>query len=74
MQPNERKSLAQQLEANPLFNELLEQLEAVAIEKMFAAKTEQDRIEAQASAHACRNFRADWQRLLTNNRPKKQVP
>ena len=70
----ERKGLAEQLKANPLFVELLDGLESSAVERMYSAKTEQDRITAQAAAHAARDFRADWQRLLTNNRPKKTVP
>lgn len=74
MTPEEYKGLAEQLKANPLFVELLERLEAAATERMFNAKSDLERVEAQAAARATRDFRADWQRLLTNNRPNKQVP
>ena len=73
MTPQERKNLAEQLEANPLFDELLSGLEQRAIERMIVADTEQKRLEAQIRVQVARDFRTDWKRQLSNNRERKKV-
>lgn len=73
MTKEERKKLAEQLEANPLFIALSEQIETNAIEQMLDAKTDDERRDAAYRVHAAREFRTDWQRLLTNNRERKTV-
>lgn len=71
MTPQERKSLAEQLAANPLTNEILGRIEKDAIEALILAKTEQDRIEMQHRVRAARSFRQDFQRELRNTQPQK---
>ena len=68
-----RRKLAEQLEANPLFTELLSQIETDAVERMIDAETDDARRDAAYRVQAAREFRSDWQRLLTNNRDRKTV-
>ena len=56
MTPRERKSLAEQLQANPLLNDILATIEKNAIEAMIYARTEQDRVECQWHVRAARQF------------------
>lgn len=71
MTPNERKSLAEQLVANPLWGVLMAEQEATAIERMIAANTEQTRHECQLRVHAVRSFRQDCEASLRNNQQPK---
>lgn len=57
MTPAERKSLAEQLLANPLTAEILDQIERSAVEELVMAGTEQARVEAQWRVRAARSFR-----------------
>ena len=73
MNKEEKRKLAEQLEANPLFTFLLDQIENNAIEQMLDANTNKERRDAAYRVHAAREFRTDWQRMLTNNRERKKV-
>lgn len=74
MTPKERKSLAEQLDANPLFHEILNQIETSAVEALVYANTEQDRVEAQWRVRSARSFRSDCQDLLVSNPERKGAP
>lgn len=74
MDAETRKSLAQQILTNPLFDTLMDELSDAATERMIAAKDDKARLEAQAYALAVREFRGDCRRMLGNDRPKRQAP
>lgn len=74
MNAQERKSLAEQLDANPLWHEILEDIERRAIEALIHAKTENDRIEAQWRVRSARTFRQDCQSLIASNPARKGAP
>lgn len=74
MTPFERKSLAEQLEANPLYGLLMNEIEADAIERMVSARTDTDRMEAQAYVRAVRTFRQDCADNLHNTQPGRGAP
>lgn len=57
MSPQERRSLAEQLAANPLTAEILDQIERSAVEELVRAETEQARVEAQWRVRSARSFR-----------------
>lgn len=57
MTPQERKSLAEQINANPLTRIILDEIEQTAIERLIYATGEIDRVEAQAGVRAARSFR-----------------
>ncbi|WP_434286293.1 hypothetical protein [Celeribacter sp. SCSIO 80788] len=59
MTPQERKSLAEQINSNPLFHDILDGIEKSAVEMLIYAETEKDRIEAQERVRAARSFRSD---------------
>jgi hypothetical protein len=71
--PEDRKKLAEQLEANPLFKALLSEMEDAAMQAMLHAGDEQTRLEAQIRAQTVIDFRRNWQRLLANNPAGKSV-
>ncbi len=58
MNAEDRKAFAQQIESNPLIEELLGEIERAAVERLVYAKTEQERIEGQAGVLATREFGA----------------
>ena len=59
MTPQQRKSLAEQIMANPLTAAILGEIEAGAIEALVYAKTEQERVEAQWRVRSARRFVED---------------
>lgn len=71
MTDQERKNLAEQLDANPLWHEILNSIEHEATEALVYADTEQDRIEAQHRVRSARTFRRDCQNLLSNTPRRK---
>jgi hypothetical protein len=71
MTPQERKSLAEQITGNPLYHDLMAELEASYIERLVYAPDEQSRIAAQAHVHAARAFRDDLAVLLQDTAPAK---
>ena len=73
MQASERKALAEQINGNPLFHEILSGIEADAIERLVNAKTELERIEAQTRVKAARAFR-DELTMLVSKRDRKGAP
>lgn len=74
MDAEARASLADQLLSNPLFDELMDGVEAAAIEQMVAAKDHEKRHEGALRVQVVRTFREDCQRELRNTRPKKAAP
>lgn len=74
MTPDERRCLAEQLQANPLYDEILSGIEKDAIEALVYAKTEDDRISAQWRVRSARSFRADCEESLRNTQPRKSAP
>ena len=74
MTHEERQALAQQIQANPLFDVMMESIEAEAVEKMVQASNETQRLEAQLSIQAARTFRADCELFLRNKPTRKGAP
>lgn len=74
MTPDERRHLAEQLKANPLYDEILSGIERDAIEALVYARTEDDRIAAQWRVRSARAFREDCEAALRNNQPRKPAP
>lgn len=74
MTPDERRALAEQLTTNPLWGEVMDQIEATGIERMVAASTDTARMEAQAYVRATRAFRADCEAALRSPPPRKGAP
>lgn len=74
MTPEERKSLAEQLKANPLFDDLIDGIEASAIEALIYANNENDRLSAQWRVRAARAFREDCEAALRSTRDRKGAP
>lgn len=74
MTPDERRRLAETILHNPLFAEVMDQLEQRAIETLIYAATEDARIAAQAGVLAARGFRADLQASLADTRRGKGAP
>ena len=72
--PEDRKSFAEQITANPLYDELLAKIEQDAIEALIFAKTEDDRISAQWRVRSARAFRDACEDFLRNTRPRKGAP
>lgn len=68
MTPDERRSLAEQISANPLFNEILADMERRAVEALIYATD--DTRSAQLRVQAVRNFRADLGAALSTRAPK----
>lgn len=73
MTPDERRSLAQQITTNPLWVELVENLEASAIEQMVYADTDETRASAAMRVLAIRSLRADLDEALST-RERKGAP
>lgn len=74
MTPKQRKALAEQITSNPLYEELLSQIEQDAIEALITAKTENDRIEMQWRVRSARAFRDACEDFLRNEPPRRGVP
>lgn len=70
MTPQERKSLAEQITANPLFTAILDDMERGAIERLIHADTDQSRHECQLRVQAVRAFRSDLTEALSTREPK----
>jgi DNA-binding transcriptional regulator/RsmH inhibitor MraZ len=64
MTDQERRSLAQQIATNPLYDELMTAIEAGYTEQLIYADTEQARLDAQSRVRAARSFREDLGALL----------
>ena len=74
MTPSDRASLAEQILHNPLFAQIMADLEASAIERLVSAGTNETRHEAQLRVHAVRSFRSDCEGHLRSNAARKAVP
>jgi len=70
MTPQERKSLAEQITANPLFRAILDEMESGAIEALINAQNEEQRLHRQLKVQAVREFRADLGQCLNTREPK----
>ncbi len=70
MTPQERKSLAEQITANPLFRAILDGMESDAIEALIAAQDDETRLTRQLRVQAIRSFRADLGACLDTRDPK----
>lgn len=70
MTPQERKSLAEQIAANPLFRAILDEMEASAIEALINAQTDEHRHARQLRVQAIRAFRSDLTEALSTREPK----
>lgn len=71
MTPDERRSLAEQILSNPLFSEVVNDMERRAIERLIYA--DENTAEAQLRVQAIRTFRADLEANL-NTRERKGAP
>lgn len=69
MTPQERRSLAEQILSNPLFDTVLDELEAGAIEALIYA-AEHDRATRQIRVQVIREFRTDLGNCLNTREPK----
>ena len=69
MTPQERKSLAEQITANPLFTAILDDMERGAIEALIYAPDD-TRHTAQLRVQAIRSFRQDLGECLNTREPK----
>lgn len=76
MTPNERRSLAEQITTNPLYDETLSMLEAAAINRgVYAALTDDEtRAAAMAEIRAIRAFREHLAAALQDTSPRKGAP
>lgn len=70
MTPQERKSLAEQITANPLFTAILDEMEGNSIEALINAQTEEQRHARQLRVQAIREFRTDLAQCLDTRTPK----
>ena len=70
MTPLERKSLAEQITANPLFKAILDDMETGAIEALINAQTDEQRHTRQLRVQAIRAFRSDLAEALNTREPK----
>ena len=73
MTPEERASLAEQLQTNPLFAELFNGIERDAIERMIYAD-EDTRAACALRVQAVRTLRSDCEASLRNTRERKAAP
>ena len=72
--PEARQSLAEQLKTNPLFDILLSEQEAAAVERMVYAKDDQTRAEGALRIQAIRSLRQDCERSLRSTPVSKGAP
>lgn len=73
MTPEDRKALAEQIDANPLTDIILDGIEKDATEALIHASTEIDRIEAQYRVRAARSFRQELVAALRTPQPKGSI-
>lgn len=73
MTPLERRSLAEQITTNPLFKEIIGDLEASAIERMISAADDETRLTAQLRVQAIRSLRSDLDECLST-RERRGAP
>lgn len=73
MTPQERRSLAEQITGNPLFNEILGGIEASAIERLISAPDDETRLVSQLRVKAIRSLRSDLEEALST-RERKAAP
>lgn len=71
MTPKERASLAEQLEANPLFEEIMSNLESNAVERMIYAEDDETRLIDALRVQAVRSFRSDCQSAIDSTRERR---
>jgi len=69
----DRKAFAEQLLANPLFDDILATIERDHMEALVMADTEQKRIDAQTRVKAARAFR-DELTMMVNTRERRGAP
>lgn len=69
MTPDERKALAEQITTNPLFQQVMDDLEKSAIERLIFEKD--NALAAQLRVQAIRSFRADLEQALSTPTRKK---
>ena len=74
MDATDRKSLAQQIENNPLFLDIMVKLERDAIEEMVRAKDDTSRLEGQCAVKAARTYRRNFLAELRNKPERKGAP
>ena len=74
MTPKARAALAEQLEANALYNEIMSKLETDAIESMVYAKDNETRLMGALRVQAVRSFRSDCQSAIDSTRERKGAP
>lgn len=74
MTKDELRRFTEQMLANPAHDIHMDRLEKSAVERMIAAKTDQERMEAQAYVRAARSFRSDCEASARNTRPRKGAP
>ncbi len=70
MTPTERRHLAEQMMANPLYRLILDEMETGAIEALINAQTDEHRHTRQMRVQAIREFRADLGACLDTREPK----
>lgn len=74
MTPDERRSLAEQILSNPLFEAVFDELEKAATERLIAEKNEQDFVRAQERVLQTRAFRKELSKALNNPKPRRGAP
>lgn len=74
MDDKTRASWAEQMLANPLFDEIMGSVEADAIERMVTASDDTTRHEGALRVQAVRSFRSDCERMLRSTRERKAAP
>lgn len=73
MNEQERKSMIEQMLANPAFEDVMGGVEARAIEECIYAKTDKDRESAAYKVQAVRAFRQDCQSAIDSAPVRKGV-
>lgn len=71
MNEQERKSMIEQLLANPAFEDVMAGVEARAIEECIYATTDKDRESASYKVQAVRAFRQDCHSAIDSNPARK---
>lgn len=74
MTPEERKSLAEQITTNPLYEDTLSRIERDATEAMIYAPDDDARRDAAYRVQAIRSFRRDLTKSLAGTRERKAAP
>lgn len=74
MNRRERASLAEQILANPVYAEIIDTMEANAVERLVFAPNEQERLEGALRVQSIRAFRSDCEALLRSTHERKGAP